>query len=71
MNDAPNDTRHHLFDTAIGTCGVAWNARGLCGVQLPEKDRAATERRLAKKSGSLGPVDPLPHIAALIADIRH
>src|SRR4029078_5216725 len=33
---------HHLFDTAIGTCGVAWNARGLCGVQLPDKDRAAT-----------------------------
>ena len=71
MNDAPNDTRHHLFDTAIGTCGVAWNGRGLCGVQLPEKDIAATERRLAKKSGSLGPADPPPHIAALIAGIRH
>ena len=44
MNEA-NDTRHHLFDTAIGVCGLAWNARGLCGVQLPEKDHAATEQR--------------------------
>ena len=70
MNDA-NDTRHHLFDTAIGVCGVAWNARGLCGVQLPEKDRAATEQRLAKKCGSSGPGEPPPAIQTLIADIRN
>jgi len=24
-----------LFDTTIGVCAVAWNARGLIGVQLP------------------------------------
>jgi methylated-DNA-[protein]-cysteine S-methyltransferase len=38
-----------LFDTAIGACGVAWNARGLIGVQLPEADAAATRRRMAKR----------------------
>jgi methylated-DNA-[protein]-cysteine S-methyltransferase len=65
------DAHHHLFDTAIGTCGVAWNDRGLCGVQLPEKNLAATEQRLAKRSGSSGPADPPPQIEALIADIRH
>ena len=63
-------THHHLFDTAIGTCGVAWSARGLAGVQLPEKDSAATERRLAAKSKSSGPAPPPPAIAALIEDIR-
>lgn len=38
-----------LFDTAIGACGVAWNARGLIGVQLPEADAASTRRRMAKR----------------------
>jgi methylated-DNA-[protein]-cysteine S-methyltransferase len=61
---------HHIFDTAIGPCGVAWNARGLTGVQLPEKDRAATERRLAAKSGSAGVAEPPPQVAAVVADIR-
>ena len=71
MKTNGNDTHHHLFDTAIGICGVAWNERGLRGVQLPEKDRATTEQRLAKKSGSSGPADPPPAVAALIADIRN
>src|SRR5467141_202207 len=26
---------HCVFDTAIGTCGVAWSPRGLVAVQLP------------------------------------
>jgi methylated-DNA-[protein]-cysteine S-methyltransferase len=60
---------HHLFDTAIGLCGVAWNARGLIGVQLPEKDRATTERRLAAKSHSTAG-EPPTWVAALIADIQ-
>ncbi|MFA6265014.1 MAG: methylated-DNA--[protein]-cysteine S-methyltransferase [Pseudolabrys sp.] len=38
-----------LFDTAIGTCGVAWNARGLIGVQLPEATVAATRARMQKR----------------------
>ncbi len=29
---------HCVFDTAIGTCGVAWSARGLVAVQLPARD---------------------------------
>ena len=62
-------THHHLFDTALGVCGVAWNARGLVAMQLPEKDRAATERRLAAKSGSTGAAPPPAWIAALEADI--
>jgi methylated-DNA-[protein]-cysteine S-methyltransferase len=60
---------HHLFDCAIGLCGVAWNARGLVGVQLPEKDRATTERRLAAKSHSAAG-EPPAWVAALIADIQ-
>jgi methylated-DNA-[protein]-cysteine S-methyltransferase len=61
--------RHHLFETAIGRCGVAWSERGLVAVQLPEKDAAATERRLIAKSGSAGPAAPPPAVAALAVDI--
>jgi methylated-DNA-[protein]-cysteine S-methyltransferase len=61
---------HHLFDTAIGECGVAWNARGLVGVQLPEKDRGATELRLAVKCHSTNAADVPPWVQSVIADIQ-
>lgn len=38
-----------LFDTAIGTCGIAWGGNGLAAVQLPERDPASTEHRLRAK----------------------
>lgn len=38
-----------LFETAIGTCGIIWTARGVCGVQLPEKDTAATRARVRRR----------------------
>jgi len=60
---------HWVFDTAIGTCGVAWSERGLVAVQLPARNRAATERRLIARTHSTGASAPLPAIAALIADI--
>jgi methylated-DNA-[protein]-cysteine S-methyltransferase len=42
--------RYTLFETAIGVCGVAWTDRGLSRLQLPERDRQATERRLTAGS---------------------
>ena len=38
-----------IFDTAIGACGIAWSARGVYAVQLPEVSRAATRARLIKR----------------------
>ena len=70
MNTEAASVHHHIFDTAIGPCGVAWNARGLVGVQLPEKDRAATERRLAAKAASAGAAEPPPSVATVVADIK-
>ncbi|PSJ58258.1 methylated-DNA--[protein]-cysteine S-methyltransferase [Pseudaminobacter soli (ex Li et al. 2025)] len=37
---------YHLFETPLGWIGIAWSERGLTRLQLPERDRAATERRL-------------------------
>jgi methylated-DNA-[protein]-cysteine S-methyltransferase len=37
-----------LFDTPIGTCGIAWGERGVIGVQLPEGSEAAARARLGR-----------------------
>jgi methylated-DNA-[protein]-cysteine S-methyltransferase len=42
-------THYHLFDTAIGPCGIAWNERGVVRLQLPEKDASKTEARLTAR----------------------
>jgi methylated-DNA-[protein]-cysteine S-methyltransferase len=67
----PRPTIHHcLFDTAIGACGLAWSECGLTALQLPEADRAATERRLMRRAASAGAADPPPWVRAVIADVR-
>jgi len=37
-----------LFDTALGRCGIAWGARGIVGVQLPEAAGAERARLLRR-----------------------
>jgi methylated-DNA-[protein]-cysteine S-methyltransferase len=61
---------HYVFETIIGPCGVAWSARGLIAVQLPEATQAATERRLAARAQSAGADEPPPWVATVIADIK-
>jgi methylated-DNA-[protein]-cysteine S-methyltransferase len=38
-----------LFNTPIGVSGVAWSARGIAGVQLPEPDPARVRARLRRR----------------------
>ena len=38
-----------VFDTAIGRCGIVWSARGVAGVQLPEKSERATRNRVLRR----------------------
>lgn len=42
--------RYTVFETALGSCGLAWSATGVTRLQLPERNRRATEERL--RSGS-------------------
>jgi methylated-DNA-[protein]-cysteine S-methyltransferase len=53
---------HHLFDTAFGTCGIAWSEAGLTRVQLPEPTRAQTEARMRRIGGEPSGM-PLPALA--------
>lgn len=38
-----------LFETPIGTCGIAWSPRGIAGLQLPEATPDATRTRLRRR----------------------
>jgi hypothetical protein len=38
-----------LFDTAIGRCAIAWGARGVAGVQLPEANEPKTRARVLQR----------------------
>lgn len=37
---------YHLFDSAIGTCGIAWSERGVVRFQLPDTENGETEKKL-------------------------
>jgi methylated-DNA-[protein]-cysteine S-methyltransferase len=69
MPDAAQDVGYALFDTAIGRCGIAWNARGVTRIVLPADDDAVIHRRLAPTGAR--PAPPPPPIAAAIEQIAH
>jgi len=58
-----------LFDTAIGQCGVAWNDRGLVGVQLPEAGEAETRERMFQRFPAAAELSPPPSIRQAIDGI--
>jgi methylated-DNA-[protein]-cysteine S-methyltransferase len=51
-----------LFDTAIGTCAIAWRGDLVTAVQLPERDEAATRARMRKRGGDACEETPPPHV---------
>ena len=51
-----------LFPTPVGSCGIAWGARGITGVQLPEQDQTATCARMARRFPSSAEADPPLHV---------
>jgi len=64
-----NASGYCLFDTAIGDCGIAWNANGITQMQFPEKDRALTEKSIRKRSGA-EPQTPPQFVTDAIALVR-
>ncbi len=59
-----------LFETAIGTCGVAWGERGLTGVQLPQSEGGDPRVRLARRYPQAVETDPPPAVADAIAGMQ-
>jgi len=56
---------YHLFDTAIGLCGIAWSDDGVTRFRLPDSDRDAAERAFGAKAE---PQAPPPRVARVIAE---
>lgn len=54
------------FATAIGVCAVAWNDRGICGLQLPEATGPATIARLVRATPNAIEASPPPPVQAAI-----
>src|ERR1700752_5172944 len=58
-----------LFDSAIGWCGIAWGARGVAGVQLPEAGEAQTRARMLHRFPAAGEVVPPPEVQQAVERI--
>lgn len=58
-----------LFDTVLGPCGIAWSARGIRSVQLPEADAATTRARLVRHHPGVREGTPPPAVQRVIDSI--
>ena len=72
MRDRMPDGTHGfaLFETAIGSCGIAWNGNVVAGVQLPESRAAATRARLRQRFPSACETAPPATVRRTVEDIR-
>jgi methylated-DNA-[protein]-cysteine S-methyltransferase len=59
-----------LFDTAIGTCALAWNEAALTAVQLPETTPERTRDRLLRHVGDAPELPPPAFALAATERIR-
>jgi methylated-DNA-[protein]-cysteine S-methyltransferase len=58
-----------LFDTVIGRCGIAWGARGVVGVQLPEAREAEMRARLLRRFPDTREARPPPDVRRALEGI--
>ena len=58
-----------LFDSTIGRCGVAWHARGIIAVQLPQQNESQTRKRILQRCGEIDDAPPPDGVQRAIDDI--
>lgn len=61
------ETRFHLFDTAVGRCAILWRGDRLTGVFLPSSSDAAT-RAAVKRRASAAIESPPPSFVKVAID---
>ena len=59
-----------LFETVLGHCGIAWGARLIVAVQLPEDDEAASRARMQRRLPGVPEVPAPAWVAAIAQRIR-
>jgi len=58
-----------FFETAIGTCAIAWTERGVAGVQLPEGHESETRARIQRRTRGGVESDPPPDVCKAVDGI--
>lgn len=61
---------YHVFETAGGFCGIAWNDAGITRFQLPTSSHDGTERLLLRRIAGAEPAEPTSDVAETIAEVR-
>ena len=69
MNETGTARGFAVFETAIGTCGIAWSPSGIVGVHLPEREASETRRRLSRRFPDARELPPPPDVRQAIAGI--
>jgi methylated-DNA-[protein]-cysteine S-methyltransferase len=59
-----------IFETAGGSCGIAWSDSGITRFQLPTASAAATERLLRRRAPGAEPGVPTPAVVAAVAAVK-
>jgi methylated-DNA-[protein]-cysteine S-methyltransferase len=62
--------RYHIFETAGGFCGIAWNHAGITRFQLPTKSADSTERLLLRRIPGAEAAEPNADVVEAIAATR-
>lgn len=60
----------HLFDTAVGTCAIAWGPQGLLAVRLPAVEGGDLAEKMGRAVPGAVPGEPDSETASAIAGIR-
>ncbi|HZS85665.1 MAG TPA: methylated-DNA--[protein]-cysteine S-methyltransferase [Stellaceae bacterium] len=66
----PTTHRCHIFETAAGFCGIAWNEAGITRFQLPARTAEATERLLRRRAPGAEAATPTPEVAGIVSAAR-
>ena len=61
---------YHVFETAGGFCGIAWNDAGITRFQLPTSTHDGTERLLLRRIAGAEPATPPAEVADTIAQVK-
>src|SRR5947209_1119925 len=62
-----SDRHYHLFETKLGTAGIAWSHDGVTRFRLPDPNPAAAEGDIMTKGT---PATPPPAIAAVVEEAK-
>ncbi|NPV21570.1 methylated-DNA--[protein]-cysteine S-methyltransferase [Bradyrhizobium aeschynomenes] len=65
-----SDHSFTLFETAIGTCAIAWGPRGINAVQLPMGGAPQIRTRMRQRCPDLAEAEPPQHVRRVIDRIK-